>query len=357
VRLPTSTMTTNARLQSLVYGCALALAVGWVLHIGRSVFVPIVLSALVVYVIVGLTRLLHRIPRVGRYLPLQVRYVLSALVSTLALAAIASVTLANLDRVMVLGPQYQASLLAVIQKLAVHFGIENEPTWATLRQVFLEQFSLQSLIGSTVVSATSIVASMIVLFLYVAFMLLEQRAFANKIDRIATDPGNAALIRQIIASTNTRIGSYLALKTFIGVLLGFASWAVMALFGLEFAVFLAMLIGLLNYVPYLGSFLGVLIPVALAVVQLGDVEAVLTLALSLTAVQFVIGNFLDPYLLGNSLNLSPLAILASLTVWTGLWGLPGAFLAVPITAVMTMVFSEFPGTRPVAVLLSRNGDL
>jgi predicted PurR-regulated permease PerM len=61
--------------------------------------------------------------------------------------------------------------------------------------------------------------------------------------------------------------------------------------------------------------------------------------------------------MGNSLNLSPFAILASLAVWSALWGIPGAFLAVPITAILTIVFSEFPGTRPVAVLLSKSGKL
>jgi predicted PurR-regulated permease PerM len=74
-------------------------------------------------------------------------------------------------------------------------------------------------------------------------------------------------------------------------------------------------------------------------------------------VQFAIGNFLDPYVMSNSLNLSPIAILLSLAVWSELWGIPGAFLAVPITAILTIVFSEFAGTRPVAVLLSRNGRL
>lgn len=59
--------------------------------------------------------------------------------------------------------------------------------------------------------------------------------------------------------------------------------------------------------------------------------------------------------MGNSLNLSPFAILVSLTVWSGLWGIPGAFLA--ITAIMAIVLSEFAGTRPIAVLLSRNGQL
>jgi AI-2 transport protein TqsA len=97
--------------------------------------------------------------------------------------------------------------------------------------------------------------------------------------------------------------------------------------------------------------------VLMAIVQFGDLGTILTLLVALSAVQFVIGNFLDPYVMGNSLNLSPFAILISLAVWSELWGIPGAFLAVPITAIITIVFSEFPGTRPVAVLLSKSGKL
>ena len=65
--------------------------------------------------------------------------------------------------------------------------------------------------------------------------------------------------------------------------------------------------------------------------------------LPLSVVQFLIGNFLDPYVMGNSLNLSPFAILVSLAIWSALWGVPGAFLAVPITAIMVIVFSGVRG--------------
>ena len=111
----------------------------------------------------------------------------------------------------------------------------------------------------------------------------------------------------------------------------------------------------MNYIPYAGSFFGVVIPVAVALGQFGEPGAVLGLLVGLTAAQVVIGNFLDPYLMGSSLNLSPFAILVALAVWSQLWGVAGAILAVPITSVMVIVFSEFAGTRPIAILLSKNG--
>lgn len=347
----------NTRLQAFVHASLLALIVGWVLYIGKSIVVPIVFSTLVVYVMLGITRMLAKTPLVGARLPLQVRYVLSVVVISLLVAAMALLVLANVERMRVLAPQYQASLLGAIQSLAVRFGVENEPTWATLRTIFLDQVSVQSLIGTTMASAGSLVGSAIVVGLYVTFLLIEQGSFAAKIDNVSTDPRHAALLRQIIANINARVGSYLALKALLGATQGLISFFILWFLGVEFAAFWGVVIAMLNFVPYIGSMLSVALPVLLAIVQFGDFNAVLVVLVSLSILQFFIGNFLDPYLMGNSLNLSPFVILVSLTVWAALWGIAGAFLAIPITAVMAIIFSEFPGTRPLAILMSRNGTL
>jgi predicted PurR-regulated permease PerM len=226
-----------------------------------------------------------------------------------------------------------------------------------LRRDLFGQISLQPLIGSMVASVSAIAVTVIVVLLYASFLLIEQRSFDAKIAALSSDPHAIARIRQVTSDINSRIGSYLALKTFLSILLGLTSWMVMAFMGLQFAAFWAVVIALLNYVPYIGSFLGVLLPVTMAIVQFANPNDVLAVLLPLTALQFLIGNFLDPYVMGNSLNLSPFAILVSLAAWSALWGIPGAFLAVPITAIMAIVFSEFAGTRPIAVLLSRDGRL
>ena len=347
----------SSRFQSFVSGAVLAVVIGWVLYIGKEVFVPVIFGALVVYVIVGLTRLMDRMPVIGRMLPPRIRSTLSVLVIACALAVIAHLILANKDSVLALAPQYQESLLASIQRAAVFLHIETEPTWTTLRRDLFAQINVQPLIGSMVASVSAIAVTVIVVLLYASFLLIEQRSFDAKIAALSSDTRSIARIRQLTSDINSRIGAYLALKTFLNVLLGATSWIAMAFMGLEFAAFWAVLIALLNYVPYIGSFLGVLFPVTMSIVQFANPNDVLAVLLPLSALQFLIGNFLDPYVMGNSLNLSPFAILVSLAAWSALWGIAGAFLAVPITAIMAIVFSEFTGTRPIAVLLSRDGRL
>ena len=345
------------RLRALVHGTVFLLIVGWLLYIGKAIFVPAVLGAVIVYIIVGLAHALGRLPGVGGALPLQVRYAVSMLVIGLAFFLLAYLVMANKDRAMALAPQYQQSLLAAIQRMAVFFGIETEPTWATLRQDLLAQINLQRLLGSLLASMGSIVLTFVVVCLYATFLLVERRAFETKLANLSDDTKRVARIREVIETINRRIGSYLALKTLLSVLLGVVSWVIMASFGLEFAVLWAVLTAFLNFVPYIGSVLGVLLPLLMTIVQFEDPAVILWMLLALTLVQFVIGNFLDPYVMGSSLNLSPFAILISLAIWSELWGIPGAFLAVPITAILTIVFSEFAGTRPIAVLLSKSGRI
>ncbi len=343
------------RLRVAVHSTVLILIIGWVLYIGKSIFVPAVLGAVIVYVIVGLAEKLGRLPVVGPRLPVQLRALFSVVVIGLAFFLLAYLIMANKERALALAPQYQQSLLAAIQQGAVFFGVETEPTWSTLRQELLAQVNLQRLLTSLMASVGSILVSFVVVFLYATFLLIERRTFDEKLANLSDDPKQVARVRGVIEAINARIGSYLALKTLISLLLGAVSYGVMALCGLDFAALWAVLTVFLNFVPYVGSVLGVVLPVLMAVVQFQEPGSILTLLLALTAVQFAIGNFLDPYVMGNSLNLSPFAILISLAVWAELWGIPGAFLAVPITAILTIVFSEFPATRPLAVLLSKGG--
>lgn len=345
------------RLRALVYGCVLLLILGWVLYIGQTVLIPAVMGAVVVYIVVGLAHVAGRLPGVGRWLPLQVRYLFSLAVIGLALFLLVYLVMANRERALELAPQYQQSLLAAIQRVAVYFGVETEPTWTALRQDLMAQINLQRLVGSVLASVGSIVITFVVVLLYATFLLAERRYFEAKLAKLSDDPGRVARIREVIETINRRIGSYLALKTLLSVLLAVVCYVVMRLYGLEFAGMWAVLAGFLNFIPYVGSVLGVVLPVLMAVVQFEDVGVVLTLLLALITVQFVIGNFLDPYMMGSSLNLSPFAILISLALWSELWGVPGAFLAVPIAAIATIVFSAFSGTRPIAVLLSKNGRL
>jgi predicted PurR-regulated permease PerM len=127
------------------------------------------------------------------------------------------------------------------------------------------------------------------------------------------------------------------------------------LLGIEFALFWAVLIAFLNYIPYIGSLVGVIFPVLLSLAQFGTLSMAGVVLACLTVAQVFVGAYLEPRMMGREFNLSPFVVLLALAFWSTLWGLPGALLAVPMTASLVLVLSEIKSTRPIAVMLSASG--
>lgn len=350
-------MVQDVRFNNFVFGIALALMLGYILFIGRPILVPAVTAILLVYVIVGVSRLSGYIPFVGKHIPSRVRYILAALVIALLAIELFALFVGNLTSIVARAPEFQESLLNTLQQAVALIGIESTLTWETVRREVLGEFNLQGMIRTGFVSIAGLLGSLLFVLLNVVFLLMEQRTFQHKLGCLSNDPNQTRRLLEVIGDINARVGRYLAVKTMINVVLGGISWLIMAMMGLEFAVFWAIIIALLNYIPYVGSIVGVAFPIALAVIQFDDLNTVLLLLALLIAAQMLMGNIIEPQVMGNSLNLSPYVILISLTAWSSLWGIAGAIFSVPIAAIMVIVFSEFERTRPLAILLSLNGQI
>ena len=344
-------------LRSAASAVWLAIGLVWILHVGQSVLVPVVFGILIAYITDGLARLLMRLPVVGVYLQGGAAHVAAAIVIALGLVVLASQLAQSIGQVTASAPQYAAALLNTIQEWAARLGMETTPTWESIRQDLLARVNTQRLIGSTVISVTGLAWGLVVVALYVALLLIERGALKTKLAGLSRDPNQAAHILRVFESITDRIGTYLLLKTAVSAVQGLLCYLILRSFGVDLAGFWAVLVGLLNFIPYIGSILGVILPGAFATVQMTDMNSLLALLLALSAAQFAIGFFLDPYVMGKSLNLSPFVILVSLAAWGSLWGMAGAFIAVPLMACLALVLAEFEETRPLAVLLSRDGNV
>jgi predicted PurR-regulated permease PerM len=82
----------------------------------------------------------------------------------------------------------------------------------------------------------------------------------------------------------------------------------------------------------------------------------LAVAAILGAVQFLAGEVAVPRVMGSGLNLSSMVIMLALVGWGAVWGPAGMFLAIPLTVILAMVLARFPATRPIAILLSKDGN-
>jgi predicted PurR-regulated permease PerM len=132
---------------------------------------------------------------------------------------------------------------------------------------------------------------------------------------------------------------------------------VLTLIGVNYAALFALIIFLLNYIPTIGSLIGVVFPSVLALLQFSTAWPFVAVVVLLGVIQFCIGSLLEPRLMGRSLNLSPLVIILSLSFWGSIWGVTGMVLCVPLTVMLLIVCAQFPLSRPFAILLSVDGDI
>ena len=143
----------------------------------------------------------------------------------------------------------------------------------------------------------------------------------------------------------------------MSVVTGILSYTVLKMLGVDFAETWALLIFLLNYIPTVGSILGVVFPAVLALVQFDTLGPFLVIAVLLSAAQFAIGNVIEPIFMGKVLNLSSVVVIIALSLWGSVWGIVGMFMSVPITVVLMIMCAHIPNLKWIAVLLSEDGKL
>jgi predicted PurR-regulated permease PerM len=146
------------------------------------------------------------------------------------------------------------------------------------------------------------------------------------------------------------IQKYLGLKTAISAVTGLLIGAWVAVLGLDFALTWGFLAFLLNFIPNIGSIIAAAPAVLLALVQLGLAKAILVAA-GFVVVNVVLGNLVEPQLMGRTLGMSTLVIFLSLVFWGWLWGPVGMFLSVPLTMILKIGMENSRDLKPVAIML------
>ncbi len=191
---------------------------------------------------------------------------------------------------------------------------------------------------------------------YLGFLIASKHAFGRKAVKLfAGRPARQNALR-VFESVRDSVERYLWIQTVTGLMIAVVSWAVMAMVGLQNAIFWGFLIFIVNYVPIFGALVAILLPTLFAVVQFPGPWQAVAVGGGLWLVTFIVGNVVLPRMQGDSLNMDPLVVLLSLAFWGALWGLAGMFLSTPLTVLAMLILAQFDGTRWLAVLLSADGE-
>ena len=329
--------------------CIVAALVVLGLYAGAAFLIPLTLALLVNVLIIALSD-----------------RVIALTHSPVWLANLAGVTvvLAGLFTIMyILGSQatqfargittYEAQFDSAINRIAGLVG-SDVTTFIRDNLVSIDMSYLARLLLG---SATSLLNQFFLISLYVSFLMVERLAFRKKIQLAAGSPETGKELAAMLDAISFSLQRYVGVKTLISLITAGISYSIFRMLGLEYAETWAVLTFALNFIPSIGSIIAVVFPAMIALVQFESIGPFLIVVLGCGTIQFLIGNFLDPAMLGRSLNMSTFLVILALTFWTTVWGLIGAFLSVPLTVCILIVFSHIPALRPVAILMSLDGRL
>lgn len=243
-------------------------------------------------------------------------------------------------------PAYSQKLSAMSERAQQWLSLRGFEIDAQQWQNSFDPGAVMKLVGSTLASFGNVMTNAVMILLTVIFILTENIGFGEKL-RLARGKGVSA---EWLSKFSGSVHSYLAIKAAISAGTGVIIFIWLTILGVDYAVLWGLLAFLLNFVPTVGSFIAAVPAVLLALVQLGALYAGLSLG-GFIVVNLVMGNVIEPRLMGKGLDLSPLVVFVSLVLWGWVLGPVGMLLSIPLTIMIKIALESQPETRWISVML------
>lgn len=309
-------------------------ATAWALAFMRPMLVPLVVAIIVYYLVSPVADLLELKLRFTRWLS---TFFVILLVGAV-LAAVGLLFITSARGLLGSADVYQVKLLDAATQVSGWLDRMGFEMSRDALVTAVSEIPTTRVLQTGPKFALALLQNSVLVVLFVIFLLL------GRTRQLIRHP----VFRQI----DRDIRRYLVLKTLISLATGVCIWVILTAFGIELALVFGVLTFVLNFIPSIGSIFATLLPVPIALVQFDTLGPVIAIVVLMTLVQLVIGNGIDPLLMGQNLNLSPVTILAALVFWGLIWGVVGMLLAAPLTAILRIVLAQFETTRPFSELLA-----
>ncbi len=318
----------------------------------KSFLQPLVVALLFWFIIIEVRGGLSKIKLFNKSLPRIILTILSTGIVFFSFYISINIIITNINKLTANFELYSTNLIALLERVEGFLGIDN------LGESLENQKStLMNSAANVASSLASFIGRLFLVFFYVLFLLLEETQINKKLEKMYGGAKESNRITKTWAKIHDLLHDYLTIKLLTSFLTGFLSFLVLLFLGIELPALWAFIIFILNFIPSVGSIIATSFPVLFSIVQYADVKQTISVLVGVLAVQVLIGNVVEPRLMGNKLNLSPLVVVVGLVFWGSIWGIIGMLLSVPIMASLMIIFSQFPNTRNTAIFLSQNGEI
>lgn len=335
-----------------------------------EIFIPFIIAYFLFFVFSPFNNYLERLK-----VPASAAVILDIFIIIIVLGSFSSVIVNSFSRLGEAMPGYEAKLNQIVSSTAGSIGIKDKQFLNFRITNLLQRIDYGPLAGNVFSSTFSFLGSFLFVLFFFIFIMSGHKNIYGAIKRRyllshlpeelkgadteagsglqGANPASGQISEkyrarrekeQTLQSTfqeiTDQIQKYVIAKFIISLLVGVATAIVLLLFGVDFVVVWAVITFLFNFIPNIGSLIATVLPALMTLVQYGSIGYALIVAAVLVVLHNVFGNVVEPRIFGHRLGLNPLVILLSLLLWAYIWGIVGAILSVPLTAIIKIIISR-----------------
>jgi len=343
--MPAVTAARPVAIAQVLTGTAAAMAL---LYFLSGILIPLVIAFVLVVLVDAVVNFIdRRSPKAPRWAISLVSGLIVITTASSGIFILAQGAVQMVDQ----GPALVAKLESLVQSIGRSVGFSEPLHLSTL----VGQVSVPEIAGAILSAAQGVAGAVLLIIVYFGFMVAGRRRISRKIDAAAGSSRRKVAIKGAIDRIASDLRTYLWVQTITGAMLAGTSALVMAAVGLDNVLFWTVVLFLLSFIPTIGVTIGSIVPALFALLQFDSFWQAAAIFGGIQIVAFIIGNLIYPRMQADTQNIDPVTTLLALSLWTFLWGVPGAFLAVPMTLMLMMAFAQFDATRWVAAAMSNDG--
>ena len=340
-------------MKNAAYFFITAIGIVLTLSYGQNLIIPILFALLLWFFVKKIRQIIDRVPFIKKNFPSWLKNMIPTLMILVIISLISEILLVNISSLAANYQKYEANIMSTIMNINDQFNINLIDNFKPQ----IKELNFTKLVSNILQSLSELLSNTFLIIIYTLFIFVEESNFSNKLQKIYSNKARYNNLNHIILNIEKSITNYIGVKTMTSLSTGVLSYIVLLIIGIDSPLFWAFLIFIFNFIPTIGSIIATVFPAAFCLLQFGEVMPSIMVVIFVGAIQLIIGNILEPRVMGKTLNISPLVAITALLVWGSIWGVTGMLLSIPITVIIVIILAHFDRTKPIAIMLSEKGTV
>ena len=325
----------------------------FILYFFQSYIIPLVIAILIWFVIRSVKQFLTRSRFIKNKFKNWLLNILALTIIVVVFSVFARVLGESVQQFTSKMLIYETNLVILNSELIKQFDFD----FMLSAKTYFGEYDFSNLTSTIINDVSSFLGNSFIIFFYCLFLLLEETIFKTKFRLLFKNTSDLHYSNQVLNKIDESFGRYLSLKTMVSFCSAALCYIVLLVLEIDAPFLLALLIFVFSFIPTIGAIMAAIFPSIIATLQYAEFSQGLIVLIAVGTIIMIMGNIIEPKVMGKSLNISPFFVIIALVFWGAVWGIIGMILSVPITAIMIIVFQQFDSTKNISIILSENGEL